>query len=91
VSVFNKRNALIGFVTVKAASRWLERRRKPRRSGLRIAGFVALGLVSLGIAAAVAAALRRRADGESEVADVEVEDDVVGEHVTLPAEPIPAT
>jgi hypothetical protein len=90
VSVFNKRNALIGFVTLKATSKWLERRRKRRRSGLKIAGFVALGLVSVGIVAAVAAALRRRGDGEIGT-DVEVEDDVVGEHVTLPAEPIPAT
>ena len=89
MSVFNKRNALIGFVTVKAASRWLERRRKPRRSGLKIAGIVALGLVSVGIVAAVAAVLRRRGDGEVEAA--QLEDEVVGEHVTLPTEPIPAT
>jgi hypothetical protein len=93
VNVFSKRNALVGFVALKALSRWLERRRNRRRGVLRVTGFVALGLVSLGILAGVAAvALRRR--GESDAPEAERtagDDEIVGEHVTLPAEPIPAT
>jgi hypothetical protein len=57
VSIFTKRNALVGFVTLKA----LERRRKQRqRHTLRLAAFVALGLISAGILAAVAVAVLHR-------------------------------
>ncbi len=86
MTVFNRRNALVGFVTLKA----LERRRNRRGNGLKIAGFVVLGLVSVGILAGVAAVmLRRRGELEDVVADV---DEIVGEYVTnSAAEPIPAT
>jgi hypothetical protein len=68
VSVFTKRNAAVGYVTLKAASRVLERRRR-RRSGPKLGLYVALGLISLGILAGVVAVLARRRRGVSEVAE----------------------
>jgi hypothetical protein len=92
VTVFNKRNALVGFLTLKA----LERRRRKRRSGMKLALFVALGIVSIGILAGIAAVLHRRQNGEGHslegyaVGD-DAESEIVGEYVTASSEPIPAT
>jgi hypothetical protein len=60
VSIFTKRNALVGFVTLKA----LERRKQRRnRHALKLVALVVLGLVSAGVLAAiVAVALRRQRD-----------------------------
>jgi hypothetical protein len=96
MSVFTRRNALVGYVTLRAASRALEKRRKKqRRSGLKIAGFVALGLVSVGILAGVAAVmLRRRGDEDLlDALDAAADDasEIVGEYVAAPPESIPAT
>jgi hypothetical protein len=94
VTVFNKRNALVGFVTLKAASRALERRKQRRRRGAKIAAFVTLGIVSVGIVAAIAAVLHRRNGEGAEMHGYAVGDDpdseIVGEYVTAP-EPLPAT
>jgi len=98
VSIFTKRNAAVGYITLKA----LDRRRR-RRSGLKLGLYVALGLVSVGILAGVAAVAMRRhgasAAGESdeesgapdEPESDEPESEIVGEYVTAPPEPIPAT
>lgn len=59
MTVINRRNAIVGFATLKAASHMLERRRRRQsaaRSRLKIALFVALAIVSVGILAGVAAA-----------------------------------
>lgn len=98
MSIFNKRNAAVGYITLKAASRALERRRK-RRSGRKLGLYVGLGLVSVGILAAVAVIAVRRHNGDAEETegstsrDAEREDDseIVGEYVTAAPEPIPAT
>ncbi len=99
VSIFNKRNAAVGYITLKAASRALERRRR-RRSGLRLGLYIGLGLVSVGILAALAVIVVRRQNGAAEEldersasTDVEREDEseIVGEYVTAAPEPIPAT
>lgn len=100
MSIFNKRNAIVGYATIKAPSRALERRRK-RRSGLKLGLYIGLGLVSVGILAALAAIAVRRQNGaavdelEEETAstDAELEDEneIVGEYVTATPEPIPAT
>lgn len=98
VSIFTKRNAAVGYLTLRA----LERRRR-RRSGLRLGLYVALGLISFGIlAGAVAVALRRHGGTAAEETDEEpfatdeaesyaAEAEIVGEYVTAAPEPIPAT
>jgi hypothetical protein len=91
MDVFNKRNALVGFVTLKA----LQRKRQRRRRGAKIAAFVTLGLVSVGIVAAIAAVLHRRNGGEgSELHGYAVgdgpDDEIIGEYVATP-ESLPAT
>jgi hypothetical protein len=57
VSIFTKRNALIGYVAVQALQR---RKWRRRQHALKIAAFVALGVVSAGILAALAAVVIRR-------------------------------
>ncbi|MBM2821674.1 MAG: hypothetical protein HW413_420 [Thermoleophilia bacterium] len=93
MSIFTKRNAAIGYLTLKA----LDRRRR-RRSGLRLSLYIALGLISFGILAGVAAvALRRRGAAtvegpeEDSVTTDDAESEIVGEYVTGTPEPIPAT
>lgn len=96
MTIFNKRNALVGFITLQAASRALERRRRRRRSVAKIAAFVALGLVSAGVLAAFAAVLYRRHGGEGQrlegyaVGD-DAESEIIGEYVSAGPEQIPAT
>jgi hypothetical protein len=92
MTVFNKRNALVGFLTLK----WLQQRRK-RRSGAKIAMLVGLGIVSAGLLAGIFAVLYKRhgsEDGQSiegyAVGD-DSEEEIVGEYVTAGPEPIPAT
>jgi hypothetical protein len=68
VTIFNKRNALLGFITWKA----LQQRRKQRHT-LKIAAFVALGIVSAGVLAAVLAVVLRR-NGHAEVDEAELEE-----------------
>jgi hypothetical protein len=68
VNVFTKRNAAVGYVTLKAASRMLERRKR-RRNDRKLGLYVALGLISLGILAGVVAVLARRRRGAAEVAE----------------------
>ena len=98
MSIFTKRNAAIGYLTLRA----LERRRR-RRSGLKLGLYVALGLISFGILAGAAAVAMRRhggtvaeeTDEDSITADEaesdEAETEIVGEYVTAAPEPIPAT
>ena len=54
--IFTKRNALVGFLTLRA----IERARRRRRVGWRLATIVALGVVSAGVLAIVAAVMLRR-------------------------------
>ena len=82
MNVFTKRNAAVGYVTLKAASRMLERRKR-RRNDLKLGLYVALGLISLGILAGVVAVLARRRRGASEVAEEAAE---VGEEAAAVAE-----
>jgi len=68
VTIFNKRNALLGFITWKA----LQRRKQKQRNPLKIAAFIALGVVSAGVLAAIlAVALRRNGNVEAEELDAE--------------------
>ncbi|MET0560598.1 MAG: hypothetical protein ABW012_03115 [Gaiellaceae bacterium] len=91
MSIYNRRNAAVGYLTLKAVGRAIDKKRRPRRSGLRVAAYVGLGLVSAGILAGILAiALRRRHGDAFEDSGIEVENEIVGEYVTAP-EPIPAT
>ena len=94
MNVFNRRNALVGFITLKA----LERRRRRQRAGrgLKVALFVVLAIVSVGVLAGIAAAFLRRRDDvaelleEAEAAAEEAAEDVAAE-LDASAEPIPTT
>ncbi len=57
MKVFTKRNALVGFVTLKALER---RRRRRRQSALKVGLIVAAGVLSAGIFAALAIVVLRR-------------------------------
>jgi hypothetical protein len=92
MSFYNRRNAAVGYLAIKALQREIDKRRRPRRSGFKVAAYVGLGLVSAGILAALLAIALKRRQGESvEEAVLENETaEIVGEYVTAP-EPIPAT
>jgi hypothetical protein len=91
MKIYTRRNAAVGYLTLKAMQRRIEKKRGRRRSGLRVAAYIGLGLVSAGIlAGALAIMLRRRQGDASESAAFESDGDIVGEYVTAP-EPVPAT
>ena len=95
MSIYNRRNAAVGYLTLKAVQRAMGNKRRKRRSGFRVAAYVGLGLVSAGILAGVLAIALRRRHGDAledsgEDSGFEVENEIVGEYVTAP-EPLPAT
>ena len=57
MSIFNKRNALVGFLTLKALEHGRSRR---DLRAIKLVAFVALGLISAGLLAALAAVVLRR-------------------------------
>jgi hypothetical protein len=88
MKIYTRRNAAVGYLTLKAIQR---SNRRKRRSGFKVAAYIGLGLVSAGILAAVlAVALKRRAGEVEEIALESDESEIVGEYVTAP-EPVPAT
>lgn len=89
MKIYTRRNATVGYLTLKAIQRSANRKRK-RRSGLKVAAYVGLGLVSAGILAAVLAVALKRRTGENEEITLESDAEIVGEYVTAP-EPVPAT
>ena len=90
MSFYNRRNAAVGYLTLKALQRSIDKRRK-RRSRMKVAAYVGLGLVSAGIlAAALAIVLKRRQGDAEDATDFESDSEIVGEYVTAP-EPVPAT
>ncbi len=91
MSFYNRRNAAVGYLTLKALQRSIENKRRKRRSGMKVAAYVGLGLVSAGIlAAALAIALKRRQGDSEDVSEFESDSEIIGEYVTAP-EPVPAT
>ena len=92
MKIYTRRNAAVGYLTLKAVQRAIDKKRaRRRRSGLKVAAYVGLGLVSAGILAAVlAVALRRRQGEAADAAGFEGDSEIVGEYVTAP-EPVPAT
>ena len=90
MSINKRRNAAVGYVTIKALQRAMSDKRRKRRSGFKVAAYVGLGLVSAGILAAALAIALRRKNGASDDAFGFADEDIVGEVVTTP-EPVPAT
>lgn len=73
--IFTKRNAIVGFVTLKALEKARDKRRQKEKRALRRVGIVALVVVSVGLLAGIATAARKRhatttpaPDGEPEAA-----------------------
>jgi hypothetical protein len=86
VDVFTRRNAIVGYVTLKAAGKTFEKkaakaaRRQRKRLGKkrsRLPLYLALGIVSFGILAAVAAYAAKQRSGAAQVAG-EAEELAVG-------------
>jgi hypothetical protein len=95
MTVFNKRNALVGFITLKALER-KRRRKQLRRKAPKIMLFIVLGLISAGILAGLGAVLlKKQRSGDAQhlegYAAAEDESEIIGEYVTGASEPIPAT
>jgi len=91
MKIYTRKNALVGYLVLRARKRAIERRvRRRRRSGLKVAAYLGLGLVSAGILAAVLAMALKRRSGEHHDVVLEGESEIVGEYVTAP-EPVPAT
>ena len=90
MKIYTRRNAAVGYVTLKAMQRAIDKKRRPRRSGLRVAAYVGLGLVSAGILAGVLAIALRRRNGDAQEVKAFDESEIVGEYVAAP-EPLPAT
>ena len=92
MKIYTRKNALVGYLVLRARKRAINRKLRRRRSGLKIAAYVGLGLVSAGMLAAVLAIALRRRSGEVEDAALadESETEIVGEYVTAP-EPVPST
>ena len=59
MTVFNRRNALVGFATLKARDLKRLRRRERSGRGLKVALLVTAAVVSVGVLAGVAAAYKR--------------------------------
>jgi hypothetical protein len=94
MTVFNKRNALVGYATLEALK---YRRRTKKRKAPKIALYLGLGLVSAGILAALVAVLLHKRRNGSEAQELqgyavgeEAQSDSVQED-TASSEPIPAT
>ena len=87
MKIFNKRNALVGFLALKMIKRRL--RRSGQRKAPKIAFFSVLGLGA--IVGIVAVVLRRRGENGFGDTSEEAESEIVGEYVTASSSPIPAT
>jgi hypothetical protein len=95
VKIFTKRNALVGYLTLKAHSRARRHylRRQKRRGGLKLVTVLVLGILSVGLLIAFAGVLHRRSrDGEIlEGVDVADEVEIVVDDLTEATESIPTT
>ena len=90
MSIYNRRNAAVGYMTIKAIRHAMNRKQqRERRRKVKIAAYVGLGLVSAGILAGLFAIALLRRDSD-DIDGLFADDEIVGEVVTAP-EPVPAT
>ena len=68
MKALSNKNAIVGYMTLKLASRYMRRRRKRDRGGSRIAFYVALGIVSAGLLAGLVYFWRQQATAVEDVA-----------------------
>ena len=93
MKIFTKRNALVGYVTLKAQSRARRHylRRQKKRSGLKLVTLLVLGILSVGLLIAFAGVLHRRSrDGEA-LEDVADQVEIVVDDLAEATESIPTT
>ena len=90
MKIYTRKNALVGYLVLKAMKRAIQKKVRRRRSGLKVAAYVGLGLVSAGVLAGVLAIALRHRSGDAADAAFESDAEIVGEYVTAP-EPAPAT
>ncbi len=83
MSVINRRNAVLGYATLKVLER---RRKRKKRSASKVAVYLVLGLLSAGILAGLVAVLVRRHRVE---ADEQVEA-IVDDEIAVSPELLPA-
>ena len=85
MNIYTRRTLPAEYLGLQATQRTIQNKRRPRRSGLRVATYVGLGLVSAGLLAGLLAiALRRRNGDAIEDLGFEGESEIVGEYVTAP-------
>lgn len=75
MNIFTKRNALVGYLALKAHSQARRRwgRRRNRRSGWKLATLVVLGVLSVGVLAAIVIVAFRRPRDEQAQESVEAD------------------
>jgi len=95
VKIFTKRNALVGYLTLKAQSRARRHylRRQKKRSGLKLVTLVVIGILSVGLLIAFAGVLHRRQNGSESIEGIDVTDEIesVTDDLADAADQIPAT
>ncbi len=95
MNIFTRRNAIVGYLTLKAHSRARRHymRRQKKRSGLKVVTLIVLGILSVGLLIAFAGVLHRRSrNGETlEGADVADEVEVVVDDLAEATQSIPTT
>lgn len=95
--ILTRRNAVVGYVALKAASRALERRRRRRQlewNAWKLVLVLVLGLVSLGVLAGLGAVVLRRqrnARAQDEAVAEEGAEEAASAVAEATPEPMPAT
>ena len=88
MSIYNRRNALVGFIALKVIKRRLSQRKRSARKTIVVGS---IGLLSIGALVGVGAILVKRQRGEGKhLEGYAVTDEIAGEHEATGSEPIPA-
>ena len=97
MTIFTKRNALVGYLMLKAQSRARRRwmRRQKQRSAWRLVTLLVLGVVSAGIVIALAGVIHRRQRDAAQLEEAgafgDDEAEAAIDDLAASSEPLPAT